>query len=126
MKYFFLLLASLWLAGCGCVAMVYPPMTVTLAEIEGQAELAQANFNRQIKVREAEAEKESAALKAESEVLRAEGVAKANQIIGESLKGHESYLKYLWIQTLHEKGNEVIYVPTENNFPLMEAGRAVK
>ena len=54
---------------------------------------------------------------AEAEVIRAEGVAKANRIIGESLRGNESYLRYLWIQTLNDNPQNVIYVPTEAGLP---------
>lgn len=50
------------------------------AEQSGKAELAQAEWNRQIIVRQAQAKKDAASLEAESEVIRAEGVAKANKI----------------------------------------------
>jgi len=60
---------------------------------------------------------------AEIEVAKAEGVAKANQIIGESLKSNESYLRYLWIRGLKEGKNQVIYVPTEAGLPILEAMR---
>ncbi len=43
---------------------------------------------------------ESAKHLADAEVIRAEGVAKANKIIGDSLKDNEGYLRYLWIQGL--------------------------
>ena len=65
----------------------WPVYNVWASEKKGQAELAQATSNRKIAVQEAEAKKESAVLLADAEVLRAQGVAKANQIIGESLKG---------------------------------------
>lgn len=58
-----------------------------------------------------------------SEVNRAMGVAKANAIIGDSLKNNESYLRWLYIEGLKEKvGSEVIYVPTEAGLPILEAG----
>lgn len=60
---------------------------------------------------------------AEIEVAKAEGVAKANQIIGDSLKSNESYLRYLWIRGLKEGKNQVIYVPTEAGLPILEASR---
>lgn len=94
--------------------------------LKGEAELARAAQNRQIAVQEAEAKKESAKALADAEVIRAEGVAKANKIIGESLKGNEVYLHYLWLQTLEQSKGETIYIPTEANFPLMEAGRLNK
>ena len=58
-------------------------------------------------------------------MARAKGVAQANQIIGESLKNNESYLRYLWITEVanNQKGATVVYVPTEANMPILEAGK---
>ena len=58
---------------------------------------------------------------AEIEVARAEGVAKSNQIIATSLS--ENYLRYRWIEGLQTNREMVIYVPTEANLPILEAGR---
>lgn len=88
----------------------------------GEAELARAESNRQIKTLEAKAHMDSAHFAAQAEVIRAEGVAKANQIIGDSLRGNESYLRYLWIQGLQHGESQVVYVPTEANLPILEAG----
>lgn len=89
----------------------------------GEAELARAESNRQIATLEAIAKKESAKALAEAEVIRAEGVAKANKIIGDSLTGNEGYLRYLWIQGLQTNQMQVVYVPTEANLPIMESQR---
>jgi regulator of protease activity HflC (stomatin/prohibitin superfamily) len=89
----------------------------------GQAELQKADWNRQILVREAKAKEESAVLLAQAEVERAKGVAKANKIIGASLQDNEAYLRYLWINNLETGKNQVIYVPTEANLPILEANR---
>jgi hypothetical protein len=89
----------------------------------GQAELRRAERNRQIKIQEAKAGQESAVHWAQAEIERAKGVAQANQIIGESLHNNEAYLRYLWIHALSEGKNEVIYVPTEANLPILEANR---
>ena len=74
---------------------------------------------------EAQAKKDSAVLLAEAEVLRAEGVAKANKIIGESLKQNEDYLRYLWITDVAgvNVNKTIVYVPTETNLPILEANR---
>lgn len=101
----------------------YPNYKVYEQELVGKAELARANSNRQIRIREAEAAKESAKLLAEAEVERARGVAQANEIIGQSLKGNEAYLRYLWIQGLQDEKNSTIYVPTEAGLPILEAGK---
>lgn len=58
---------------------------------------------------------------AEIEVERAKGVAKANQIISDSIS--EEYIQYLWVQGLNDENTEVIYVPTEANLPILEASR---
>ncbi len=58
---------------------------------------------------------------AEIEVARAEGVSKSNKIIAGSIT--ESYLRYLWVDSLRTNQKEIIYVPTEANLPIMEAGR---
>ncbi len=71
----------------------------------------------------AQAKKESARSLADAEVIRAEGVAKANKIIGDSLTGNEGYLRYLWIQGLQTNNMQVVYVPTEANLPIMESHR---
>jgi regulator of protease activity HflC (stomatin/prohibitin superfamily) len=101
----------------------YPKYRVWQQGLEGEAELKRAEQNRKIAVQEAEAKKEAAKSLADAEVIRAEGVAKANAIIGNSLKDNENYLKYLWIDNLEKNPNAVIYVPTENGMPIMEANR---
>lgn len=91
------------------------------ASQSGKAELAQAEQNRQIAVKEAQAKLDSAKKLAEAEIERAKGVAEANKIIGDSLKGNDAYLRYLWIQGLQDGSSEVIYIPTEANLPILEA-----
>lgn len=106
-----------------------PQYKVYTQRMDGEAELAQANYSKQVQVQDALAKKESAQSFADAEVIRATGVAKANAIIGDSLKGNDAYLRYLWINKLGDsegKGGQVIYVPTEGNLPILEAGRGVK
>ena len=91
--------------------------------LEGEAELKRAQQNLQIVIQEAQAKKEAAKMLAEAEVIRARGVDSVNRIIGQGLKGNDAYLHYLWLQQLGANNNEVIYVPTEANLPIMEAGR---
>lgn len=99
-----------------------PPYFVWQQGLSGQAKLREAESSRQIAIQEALAKKESAKLLAEAEVERAKGVAAANKIIGEGLKDNHEYLIYLWIQELANSGH-VIYVPTEANLPILEAGK---
>lgn len=92
--------------------------------LAGQAELRRAEQNRQIKVQEAQAVKDSASLYAEAEILRAGGVAKANEIIANGLGGPEGYLRYLYIHMLEESHDkQIIYIPTEAGLPILEAGQ---
>lgn len=98
-----------------------PKYNVWAQRLKGEAELARAEANRQIRVIEAKAQEESAKSLAEAEVIRAEGVARANKIIGASLQNNESCLRYLWIQGLQTNQMQVVYIPTEANLPIMEA-----
>ena len=89
-----------------------------------QNELQAQNYLKQVAIATAESKNESAKYEADAEVTRAKGVAQANQIIGDSLRGNESYLKYLWINNMGNNiGKDVIYVPTEANLPILEAGK---
>jgi hypothetical protein len=103
-----------------------PVYGVWSQRLSGEAELARAEANRQIRVLEAKAEQEAAKALAEAEVTRAEGIARANKIIGDSLQNNEGYLRYLWIQGLQTNQMQVVYVPTEANLPIMEASRMNK
>lgn len=96
-----------------------PKYKVYSRELNGKAELKEAEWNRQIAIQEAEALKESAKLKADAEVIRAEGIAKANQIIAGSIT--EEYIRYKFVEGLNDGNTEVIYVPTEANLPILEA-----
>lgn len=114
----FVLLVFVALGLWGC-----PQWNVYEQRLSGEAELAKADFNKQVAVREAQAKKDSAQLLAEAEVIRAGGVAQANKIIGDSLKGNESYLHYLWIDKLGSTKDQVVYIPTEAGLPILEAGK---
>ena len=103
-----------------------PAYNVYMQRMQGSAELARATSNRQIAVQEAVAKREAAIELARAEIERAKGVAGANAIIAESLKGNEAYLRYLWITevaAVGKDGKTVVYVPTEANLPLLEASR---
>jgi regulator of protease activity HflC (stomatin/prohibitin superfamily) len=107
--------------------VAWPQYNVYSQRKDGEAQLAHAQSSKEVAVAEAKAKMESATLLAEAEVARAKGVAQANQIIGESLKGNEDYLRYLWIQNLeNSKEHQVIYVPTECGLPILESTRLNK
>jgi len=75
----------------------------------------EAKLTAEQKVQQKQFELEQARKDAEIEIARAEGAAKAQEIVRSTLS--ESYLSYLWIKTLNENPN-VIYVATEANMPV--------
>ncbi len=97
-----------------------PQYSVYSARKEGEALLAHAQSSKEVAVSEAKAKMESATLLAQADTIRAHGIARSNQIIGQSLS--PAYLHWFWIDNI-DKSNNVIYVPTEANLPIMEAGR---
>jgi len=100
-----------------------PKYRIYRQDLRGQATLREAQWTKKITIETAKAKKESAIELAAAEVERARGVAKANKIIGDSLVDNEGYLRYLWIDGLNDNPNRIIYVPTEGNLPILEAGK---
>ena len=127
----FAIAAAVWIGigtfvlggGVASCAYIKPKWNVWSAQMQGEAEYAQAEQNRRITVLEAEAKLEAAKSLAAAEIERAKGVAQANEIIGKSLKDNEAYLRWQWIQNLENGNNSVIYVPTEAGLPILEAGK---
>lgn len=117
--------AFLLFGGIGGCMYGYPQYTVYSSRMAGEAELAQANYGKQVAVQTAIAKKDAAQYEAQAEITRAGGVAQANKIIGDSLKDNEAYLRYLFVNGLENTKNQVIYVPTEAQLPILEAGRKV-
>lgn len=118
-RLFVAIIATL-MTGCwpGCPGYVY------MKEQDGEGELAKSSNESKVRINEARSNLEVAKLQAQSEVARAEGVAQANRIIGESLKQNEAYLRWLWIKGLEDnKDHQIIYVPTEAGLPILEAER---
>lgn len=115
---------TLCFGGVVLVGLVFvggPVYNVWQQSLAGKAELNKAEYTRQVAVLEAQAKKDSAQQLADAEVIRATGVAKANQIIGDSLKDNREYLQYLYITGLEDgskNGNVTIYVPTEGGMPV--------
>jgi hypothetical protein len=113
-----LILVVICLGMWGC-----PQYSVYEQRLTGEAELAKANYSRQIAVVEAEAKMKSADSLGQAEVIRAKYLAEANKIVGDSLRDREDYLRYLWIQSIDKVTGQIIYVPTEANLPILEASR---
>ena len=87
-------------------------------EREGLANLRQAEQERRILVEQAQAERDAAS-------ARAEAIA----IVGQAAKEYPEYRAQEFIGAFAEalqscEGVDVIYVPTEGNIPILEAGRS--
>ena len=101
------------MAGC-------PQYNVYSARLSGEAQLAKSQGARQALVSQAQAEKDSAALRAE-----------AIKIVGQAAKDFPEYRQQEFIGAFAEalkEGNiaQIIYVPTEANIPITEATRKLK
>lgn len=129
---FLVIAASILIGGLFGIMAVWAEFRGYYQESRGQAALREAEWDRQIAIEEARSANEAATLQAEArikqetanaqaEVIRAQGVADSNKIIGEGLQGNEDYLRYLWITST--KGQQVIYIPTEAGLPILEAGK---
>lgn len=112
-----ILVTAAAMAGC-------PAYQVYSQRMAGEAELAQANYSKQVAVQTAFAKRDAAVYEAQAEVTRAKGVAAANRIIAGSIT--EPYLRYLFVTNLENTKDQVIYVPTEANLPILEARRQVE
>lgn len=115
----FVVLGLIILGMWGC-----PRYRVYSQEKEGQALLAHAQSSKEIAVAEARAKKESAALLADADTIRARGIAASNRIIGQSLENNPAYLQWLWIDELKQTSNQIIYIPSgQMGMPILEANR---
>jgi regulator of protease activity HflC (stomatin/prohibitin superfamily) len=117
----------------GVLLWAYPKYKVWYKRQAGQAELAEAEFSRQIAIVEAEAKEKSAEALGNAEIIRATKLAEANKILGESLEGNDAYLRYLWINQVaagqQEGDTTIIYLPGQDFLPFsesLETGRALE
>jgi len=98
-----------------------PTYRVWQQNMAGRARLAEAEYSRQIMLIEAEMNLQAEELNALAEVARARGAAEAMEIVQEKLT--DMYIRYLWVRQANFRDATVIYVPTEANLPILEAGR---
>ena len=115
-----LLIAAFAIGVIALAMSVLPRYSVWQRGLKGEAELRQAEWNKQILVREAEAMLEAERLNAQAEVERARGMAMAMEIENGMLT--ETYIKYLWVRGMANNEN-IVYIPTEASLPLLEIGR---
>ena len=95
----------------------YPHYKVWSAGMTGKASLMQAEQERKIQIEQAKAELESAKLRAD-----------AISIVGKASKEYPEYRTQEFIGAFAEavksdKIEQIIYVPTEANIPIVEARR---
>jgi regulator of protease activity HflC (stomatin/prohibitin superfamily) len=116
--FFGLSFGTILLLGVVAAAMVgCPQYEVYTKRLNGEALLAHAHAARQVLVQQAQAEKDAAALRAE-----------AIKIVGQAAKDFPEYRHQEFIgafaEALHSgRISQIIYVPTEANIPITEAGR---
>lgn len=117
-----LIVAIIW--GLSALGAVY---SVWRAHKQGQAELAQAKNEQQIQTAKAQGRLSAADLNKQAEIIDASAVAKSVEIIGTALHNNEGYMRWQWIRMMEQKdAGDVIYVPTEANLPILEAGARLK
>lgn len=119
----FLVAVGITIVLAAIALLIWPWYNVWRQSMSGLGRLKEAESSRKIAIEEAHAKLESAKMLADAEIERAKGVAEANRIIGDSLQDNDAYLRYLWVQGLNDGSSEVIYVPTEANLPILEAGQ---
>jgi len=94
-----------------------PPYNVWTAKLAGEAELSHAESARRIQITQAGAEREAAQ-------LRADAIA----IVGKAATDFPAYRQQEFIGAFAEalkegKITQIMYIPTEANIPIIEAGR---
>src|SRR5690554_6279350 len=118
----YIAIVAIVLGAIAFLLWAFPTYRVWQQEMGGKAELRRAEWNRQVQIREAEANLESEKLNAQAEVERAKGAAEAIAIEAGTLT--DRYIQYLWVRNQNNLNDKtVIYIPTETNLPILEAGR---
>lgn len=121
------IILALIVAIVGWYIVAYPIYNVWASQKRGEAELAEANYEQQIQIAQARGRKDAATLNKEAAIIEAEAVKAQINTIGESLKTHDLYLRWQWIDMMRHRDNgSTIYVPTEANLPILEAVRNAK
>ncbi len=101
-----------------------PVWRVWAQQKQGEADLQQAHKEQQIQVSKAQGRLDAATINKQAAIIEAEAVATQIETIGKTLTQHDLYLKWQWIKMMEERPeSSVIYVPTEANIPIMEAGK---
>jgi regulator of protease activity HflC (stomatin/prohibitin superfamily) len=100
------------------------------AENEGKGILLKAESEKKAMVEQAKAESESAILASQGRLKSAENdaaakltraAAEAESInrIGKAIQGNPDYVKYLQVQSINTSKANKVFIPTENNMPIL-------
>ena len=95
-----------------------PQYKVWQAEMNGKAQLSEAEYSKQVLIQEANANLEAEKLNAQAEVARAQGAADARNVEGLGMTSEE-YIQYLWVKKLSLADSSVIYLPSEGGIPVL-------
>lgn len=103
----------------------YPKWKVWASHQDGLADLTRAKNEQQIQIAKAQSRLDAAGLNKQAAIIEAEAVAQQIQAIGAQLTAHDLYLRWQWIKMMEDRHDQssTIYVPTEANIPILEAGR---
>lgn len=130
-----------WMAGVAitfivlgliAMALLWSPIVGPWSqERRGMADLREAQQNRQILIEQAEAQRQVAILKATGEKEAAQLQADAIEIVGQAAKDFPEYRNQEFIGAFADalkagSIDQIIYVPTEANIPILEAGRVAQ
>ncbi len=105
----------------GGLMFTIPKYKVWSKELNGEAQLREAEYSKKIQIEEAKANLEAEKLNADAEIERAKGMAKAMEI--ENGKLTDTYIKYLWVRSMAGNEANTIYIPTEAGLPILEANK---
>lgn len=108
------------IAGWQHVRVYVAEYTVKTEQLTGEAEYVRAEQNRRILVEQARAEKDAA-------VLRAEAI----EIVGQAAKDFPEYRYQEFLGAFGEAlqsdaVDKIVFIPTEANIPVTEAGRTAQ
>lgn len=110
--------------GLGAVFTLILTVIAGYLAVKPEYNLHRATIEKRILVEQAKAEADAAVQEARGEVNRAKGTSEANLIVANSIT--EPYLRYLYINSLKNTKNQVIYLPTEAGLPVLESQRLAK
>lgn len=112
-----LIVIAVTVIGLQSVRVYVAEYTVKVQRLEGEAQFAKAEQNRKILVEQAKAEKEAASFRAD-----------AIGIVGQAAKDFPEYRFQEFLGAFAEALNngsidKIVFIPTEANIPITEAGR---